>query len=55
MKKKIKTSGFTINMNELQLNQRHFTTSEVGRGIGVHKPAKGKGSYRRNEKHRAAY
>lgn len=45
----------TINMNELQLNQRKFTTSEIGRGIGVQKPSKGKGSYTRKEKYKVCY
>lgn len=44
-----------INMNELQLNQRKFTTSEIGRGIGVQKPSKGKGSYTRKEKYKVCY
>ena len=42
-------------MNELQLNQRKFTTSEIGRGIGIHKPKKGKGSYTRKIKHKKHY
>lgn len=45
----------TINMNELQLNQRKFTTSEIGRGIGIQKPKKGKGSYVRTEKYKVCY
>lgn len=45
----------TINMNELQLNQRKFTTSEIGRGIGIQKPKKGKGSYSRREKYVVCY
>lgn len=31
---------------------RKFTTSEIGRGIGVHKTYKGKGSYTRKPKHK---
>lgn len=31
---------------------RKFTTSEIGRGIGVHKTFKGKGSYTRKPKHK---
>lgn len=45
----------TIDMNELQLNQRKFTTSEIGRGIGVQQPKKGRGSYRRKEKFQVCY
>jgi len=48
-KKKIK--GFKINLNEIALNQRKFTTSEIGRGIGIHSVDKGKGSYKRKQKH----
>lgn len=33
---------------------RNFTTSEIGRGIGIHTPLKGKGSYKRNDKHKKA-
>lgn len=54
-KRKIKTSGFTIDMNALQLNQRKFTTSEIGRGIGIQKAGKGKGSYVRTEKYKVSY
>lgn len=42
----------TINLNELALNQRKFDTKEIGRGIGVHKSKKGKGSYTRKQKHK---
>lgn len=45
----------TIDMNELQLNQRKFTTSEIGRGTGVQKPKKGRGSYTRKEKYKVCY
>lgn len=38
-----------IDKNKLALNQRKFTTSEIGRGIGVHSSDKGKGSYRRKK------
>lgn len=48
--KKIK--GFVINVNEIALNQRKFTTSEIGRGIGVQDSKKGKGSYKRKDKHK---
>lgn len=44
-----------INYNELQLNQRKFTTSEIGRGIGIHSPKKGKGSYKRKPKHQTKF
>jgi hypothetical protein len=50
MAKKIK--GFKINMNEIQLNQRKFTTSEIGRGVGIQDAGKGKGSYKRKPKHK---
>jgi len=52
---KKKKEKFVIDMNELQLNCRKFTTSEIGRGVGVHKVKKGKGSYRRKEKHYKGY
>jgi hypothetical protein len=42
-----KNLSFTIDMNELNLNRRKFTTSEIGRGIGIEKSKKGKGSYTR--------
>ena len=42
----------TINMMELQLNSRKFTTSEIGRGTYVGKSKKGKGSYTRKFKHK---
>ncbi|MNL90965.1 hypothetical protein D3C81_06900 [compost metagenome] len=54
MKKKNKSkTSMIIDMNELQLNSRKFITSEIGRGIGVHKSKKGKGSYTRKDKHKA--
>jgi hypothetical protein len=43
---------YIINYNELNLNCRKFTTSEIGRGIGIHKKKKGKGSYNRKNKHK---
>lgn len=52
---KSKKKKMIIDMNELQLNRRKFTTSEIGRGTGIHKPKKGKGSYSRNNKHKKAY
>lgn len=39
--------SFSIDMNELSLNRRKFNTSEIGRGTGIHKNKKGKGSYTR--------
>ena len=39
--------SFSIDMNKLNLNRRKFTTSEIGRGTGVQKNKKGKGSYTR--------
>lgn len=42
-----KNMKMTIDMNKLELNQRKFNTSEIGRGIGIHKAKKGKGSYTR--------
>ena len=50
--KKLKNITFTINPNQLALNQRKFTTGEIGRGIGIHKVSKGKGSFTRKEKHK---
>lgn len=46
--KKTKTKiSFTINLNDLNLNRRKFTTSEISRGTGIQKSKKGKGSYNR--------
>lgn len=42
-----KNCSFTIDMNDLNLNRRKFDTTEIGRGIGIHKNKKGKGSYTR--------
>lgn len=39
--KKIKMTSFTIDMNELNLNRRKFTTSEISRGTGIQKKQKG--------------
>jgi len=39
--------SFTIDINKLSLNRRKFITSEIGRGIGIEKNKKGKGSYTR--------
>lgn len=46
-KKLTKDIKITIDVNELMLNSRKFTTSEISRGTGVHKSKKGKGSYTR--------
>lgn len=46
----MKTIKLTINPNEFK--DRMFTTSEIGRGTGIHKAKKGKGSYNRKEKHK---
>ena len=47
---KANVQAMTIDMNALQLKQRKFTTSEIGRGVGVQAAKKGKGSYSRNRK-----
>lgn len=52
MKSKIKKISFKIDVLQISLNQRKFTTSEIGRGIGVTNSKKGKGSYTRNGKHK---
>ena len=52
MRRKKKLNTQTINMTELLLKQRKFDTQEIGRGVGVHLPKKGKGSYKRKSKHR---
>ena len=54
VKKKKPLPKYSIDYNELQLNQRKFTTSEIARGTGIHKPKKGKGSYTRKPKHPSA-
>lgn len=46
-KESIQDMSFSIDMNKLNLNRRKFTTSEIGRGTGVQKNKKGKGSYTR--------
>lgn len=51
----MKKEKITIKMQEVQLNQRKFTTSEIGRGMGVFKPKKGKGSYKRKGKYNKKY
>jgi hypothetical protein len=43
----MKGNSITIDMNEINLNRRKFTTSEIGRGTGIQKNKKGKGSYTR--------
>lgn len=43
----VKDLHFTLDMNELSLNRRKFDSKEIGRGVGVHKNKKGKGSYTR--------
>lgn len=44
-----------IKIDPNQFRDRMFTTSEIGRGIGIHKAKKGKGSYNRKEKHRSQH
>ncbi|MBU3143335.1 hypothetical protein [Clostridium sp. CF012] len=46
-KQLIQGMSFTIDMNKLNLNRRKFKSSEIGRGTGVQKIKKGKGSYTR--------
>ncbi|MEG1254250.1 hypothetical protein [Clostridium sp.] len=46
-KELIQGMSFSIDMNKLNLNRRKFETSEIGRGTGIHKSKKGKGSYTR--------
>jgi len=46
-----KGNGFVIDVNEIQLNQRKFTTSEIGRGVGIEPAKKGRRSYRRRKKY----
>ena len=52
---KNKNDKMIINMNELQLNTRKFTTSEIGRGVGYIQSKKGKGSYKRKSKYGKEY
>ena len=49
MKKEI----LKINPNDFK--DRMFTSSEIGRGIGIQKAKKGKGSYTRKRKHKSCY
>ena len=46
-----KSKSMTIDMNVLQLNCRKFTTSEIGRGIGITPAKKGRKSYNRKRKY----
>jgi hypothetical protein len=46
-KKLVKDLKITIDVNEIALNSRKFTTSEISRGTGIHKSKKGRGSYTR--------
>lgn len=46
----MKKITMTIHPNEFK--DRMFTTSEIGRGVGIHKAKKGKGSYNRKEKYK---
>ncbi len=55
MIKKIEKCSFSIDANKIALNQRKFETSEIGRGIGIHKAKKGKGSFTRKVKHKKNY
>jgi len=48
----MKLIKFKFNLNIIALNQKKFTTSEIGRGIGIQLTKKGKGSYIRQEKHK---
>jgi hypothetical protein len=45
----------TIIINPNDFKSRTFTTSEIGRGIGIQTPKKGKGSYNRKAKHKRQY
>lgn len=45
----VKDMSFIISVDPL--NCRKFTTSEIGRGCGVQKAKKGKGSYSRKAKY----
>jgi len=54
-KPRMKNGKMSIDMNALQLNQRKFTTSEIGRGIGIQSAGKGRGSYLRKSKHKKSY
>lgn len=46
-KELIQDMSFSIDMNKLNLNRRKFNSSEIGRGTGIQKSKKGKGSYTR--------
>ena len=52
MSKKSKfKKGFSFVISIDPFNIRKFDTDEIGRGVGIHKAKKGKGSYTRKEKH----
>jgi len=53
-KKKQKIS-FSLDVNSIALKRRKFDSDEIGRGIGVQKTKKGKGSYTRKEKYKKNY
>ena len=44
-----------IIINKNAIKTRTFTTSEIGRGVGVHSIKKGKGSYSRKAKYKKQY
>jgi stalled ribosome alternative rescue factor ArfA len=46
---------FTIKINPNEIKTRSFTTQEIGRGVGVQKSKRGKGSYTRKPKHKEQY
>lgn len=48
MRKNRGKNQIIINMLDIQLKQRKFTTSEIGRGVGYHENKK----YSRKQKHK---
>jgi hypothetical protein len=56
MSKKSKfKKGFSFIISIDPFNTRKFDSDEIGRGVGIHKAKKGKGSYVRKEKHEKPY
>lgn len=53
--KKQMVKDLKISIDGNNLNYRKFTTSEIGRGVGIVTPSKGKGSFKRKDKHTKKY
>lgn len=54
-KEMIKDLSFNLSSNPLDCKNRKFNTSEIGRGVGIIKSKKGKGSYSRKNNNSCDY